>query len=80
MISHLIPEIEHLKTRLRSFSQITEVDMTYARSDQIELALYLKTDLDNLKKALQLDPKFDLVFDPFNHDESKLLEYQWLNP
>lgn len=75
-----LTEIEHLKTRLRSFSQITEVDMTYARSDQIELALYLKTDLDNLKKALQLDPKFDLVFDPFNHDESKLLEYQWLNP
>ena len=69
--------IEQLKSQLRSFSQVNEVDVSYVRGEKVELTLYLNASLDQLKKSLKLDPQFEQVFDPFNYDVTKPLEYFW---
>lgn len=72
-------QLEALKSRLRSLTQVNELDIKFRQGERVDLVLYLNAHVDSLKKALQLDSQFEVIFDPFSHNEVQQLEYQWLN-
>ncbi|KPV94249.1 hypothetical protein AN214_03743 [Pseudoalteromonas sp. P1-9] len=74
-----IKQLEALKTRLRTLTQVDELDISFRQGERVDLVLYLNAHVDSLKKALQLDSQFEIIFDPFSHQNTQQLEYQWLS-
>lgn len=74
-----LKQLEALKTRLRSLTQVSELDIQFRQGERVDLTLYLNTHVDSLKKALQLDSQFEVIFDPFSQKDTQQLEYNWLN-
>lgn len=72
-------QLEALKVRLRSLTQVNELDIKFRQGERVDLNLYLNAHVDSLQKALQLDSQFEIIFDPFNQADVQQLEYQWLN-
>lgn len=71
--------IENLKARLRSLTQVDEVDVIFRQGDKLELSVHINTNVDSLNKALMLDKQFERIVDPFSYGTEESLNYRWIS-